>query len=142
MKEKLEQLLAEGKAKIEAVRTEPELQEVKALLLGKQGKLTELLKELPKLDVSLRPEMGKAVNQTKAQLTELLDERRNELKMKASEVDPDFDISVPGILPSGGGLHPITQMCYDLNDAFRSMGFEIFEEDDITSEPPQRSQSP
>ena len=134
MKEKLEQLLAEGKAKIEAVRTEPELQEVKALLLGKQGKLTELLKELPKLDVSLRPEMGKAVNQAKAQLTALLDDRRNELKMKASEVDPDFDISVPGILPSGGGLHPITQMCYDLNDAFRSMGFEIFEEDDITSE--------
>ncbi len=25
-------------------------------------------------------------------------------------------------------------MCYDLNDAFRSMGFEIYEEDDITSE--------
>ena len=37
MKEKLEQLLAEGKAKIEAVRTEPELQEVKALLLGNGG---------------------------------------------------------------------------------------------------------
>ena len=134
MKEKLEKLLTEGRARIEAVRSEPELQEVKALLLGKQGTLTGLLKELPKLDVSLRPEMGKAVNQAKAQLTELLDQRRNELKMKASEVDPDFDISVPGILPSGGGLHPITQMCYDLNDAFRSMGFEIFEEDDITSE--------
>ena len=134
MKEKLEQLLTEGKAKIEAVRSETELQEIKALLLGKQGSLTELLKELPKLDVSLRPEMGKAVNQAKAQLTELLDARRNELKMKASEVDPDFDISVPGILPPSGGLHPITQMCYDLNDAFRSMGFEIYEEDDITSE--------
>ena len=37
-------------------------------------------------------------------------------------------------MPLSGGLHPITQMCYDLNDAFRSMGFEIFEEDDITSE--------
>ena len=37
-------------------------------------------------------------------------------------------------MPSAGGLHPITQMCYDLNDAFRSMGFEIFEEDEITSE--------
>ena len=79
MKEKLEQLLTEGKAKIEAVRSETELQEIKALLLGKQGSLTELLKELPKLDVSLRPEMGKAVNQAKAQLTELLDQRRNEL---------------------------------------------------------------
>ena len=95
MKEKLEKLLAEGRARIEGVRSEPELQEVKALLLGKQGSLTELLKELPKLDVSLRPEMGKAVNQAKGQLTELLEQRRNELKMKASEVSPDFDISVP-----------------------------------------------
>ena len=134
MKEKLEKLLAEGRARIEGVRSEPELQEVKALLLGKQGSLTELMKELPKLDVSLRPEMGKAVNQVKGQLSALLDERRDELKMKASEVDPDFDISVPGTMPLSGGLHPITQMCYDLNDAFRSMGFEIFEEDDITSE--------
>ena len=57
-----------------------------------------------------------------------------ELKLKASEISPDFDCSVPGILPNSGGLHPITQMCYDLNDAFRSMGFEIFQEKDITSE--------
>ena len=134
MKEKLTQLLQEGKDRIDAVRSEAELQEVKALLLGKQGSLTGLLKELPKLDAALRPEMGKAVNQAKAQLTALLDQRREELKLKASEVSPDFDISVPGILPPSGGLYPITQMCYDLNDAFRSMGFEIFEESDITSE--------
>ena len=134
MKEKLEQLLAEGKARIEAVRSETELQDIKAALVGKQGSLTELMKELPKLDAALRPEMGKAVNQVKGQLSALLDARRDELKMKASEVDPDFDISVPGTLPLSGGLHPITQMCYDLNDAFRSMGFEIYEEDDITSE--------
>ena len=134
MKEKLDALLLEGKQKIESAKNETELQDVKALLLGKQSPLTEMLKELPKLDVSVRPEMGKAVNQVKSQLTALIDERRNELKMKASEVSADFDISVPGIRPLGGGLHPITQMCYDLNDAFRSMGFEVFEEDDITSE--------
>ena len=122
------------KEKIRAARSEGELQEVKGLLLGKQGALTGLLKELPRLDVSLRPEMGKAVNQAKTQLTELLEAKREELKLKASEVDPDFDITVPGTAPLSGGLHPITQMCYDLNDAFRSMGFEIFEESDITSE--------
>ncbi|HCI67846.1 MAG TPA: phenylalanine--tRNA ligase subunit alpha, partial [Oscillibacter sp.] len=59
MKEKLEQLLAEGRQRIESVVSETELQDVKAALLGKQGGLTELMKELPKLDVSLRPEMGK-----------------------------------------------------------------------------------
>ena len=44
MKEKLEQLLAEGKARIEAVRSEAELQDIKAALVGKQGSLTELMK--------------------------------------------------------------------------------------------------
>ena len=78
MKEKLEQLLAEGKQRIASVATETELQDIKAALLGKQGSLTELMKELPKLDVSLRPEMGKAVNQVKGQLSALLDERRED----------------------------------------------------------------
>ena len=57
MKEKLTQLLQEGKDRIDAARSESELQEVKGLLLGKQGALTGLLKELPRLDVSLRPEI-------------------------------------------------------------------------------------
>ena len=77
MKEKLEQLLAEGRQRIESVVSETELQDVKAALLGKQGSLTELMKELPKLDVALRPEMGKAVNQVKGQLSALLDARRD-----------------------------------------------------------------
>lgn len=134
MKEKLEALLQEGMSKIEAAKNENELQEVKAFLLGKQSPLGELMKELPKLDVSERPVMGKMVNEVKQKLSGRIDEVREALKLKASEVSADFDISVPGTLPLGGGLHPITQMCYDLNDAFRSMGFEVFEEDDITSE--------
>ena len=44
MKEKLEQLLAEGKQRIASVATETELQDIKAALLGKQGSLTELMK--------------------------------------------------------------------------------------------------
>ena len=134
MKEKLDALLREGAEKISAAQSESELQEVKGALLGKQGAVTELLKEIPKLDVSLRPEMGKAVNLVKNQLTEQIEARREELKLKASEISPDFDYTLPGISPQIGGLHPITQMCYDLNDAFRSMGFEVFGGPAITSE--------
>ena len=134
MKEKMEALLLEGTEKINAATTEQQLQDVKAALLGKQGTITELLKEIPKLDVSLRPEMGKAVNVVKTQLSTMIEEKRENLKLKASEVSPDFDCTIPGTAPLCGGLHPITQLRYDLNDAFRSMGFEIFEEDDITSE--------
>ncbi|MCQ2492331.1 MAG: phenylalanine--tRNA ligase subunit alpha, partial [Lachnospiraceae bacterium] len=134
MKDKINGILAEAKAKIAETTSESQLQTVKNALVGKQGTLSQMMKDIPKLDVSLRPEMGKLLNLAKKQVTELVDEKRMELKLKASEVSADFDVSVPGILPAGGGLHPITQMCYDLNDAFRSMGFEIFEEDDITSE--------
>ena len=134
MKEKLAALLQSGMERIEAAKNENELQETKAFLLGKQSPLGELMKELPKLDVSERPVMGKMVNEVKQKLSARIDEMRENLKLKASEVSADFDISVPGTMPLGGGLHPITQMCYDLNDAFRSMGFEVFEEDDITSE--------
>lgn len=54
--------------------------------------------------------------------------------MKASAIEGAIDLTLPGIRPLSGGLHPITQMCYDLNDAFLSLGFEVFAEDEITSE--------
>ena len=59
------------------------------------------MKEIPTVDVALRPEMGKLLNQAKNEVKDLIDEKRMELKLKASEVSPDFDCSVPGILPTG-----------------------------------------
>ncbi len=134
MKEKIEALLKEGLEQIKAADSEARLQEVKGAILGKQGTLTLLLKELPTLEESLRREMGKEVNMAKNALSEAIDTRREEIQMKASEISPDFDWTLPGTFTSKGALHPITQMCYDLNDAFRSMGFEVFSENDITSE--------
>ena len=134
MKDKLLKIFSEGQLAIEQVENEKQLQEVKAALLGKQGQLTAILKELPKIAPELRPEMGKAVNDVKTKLTAMIEQRRQELQLKAGEVSADFDYTMPGTLPPMGGLHPITQMRYDLDDAFRSMGFEIYQEDDITSE--------
>jgi len=134
MKDKLDAILKDGEERIAGAKTVAELQDVKASLLGKQGSLTDILKEIPRLDPSIRPEIGRDANKIKARLTDMIESRREEIYLKASEISPDFDLTVPGILPPGGALHPITQMCYDLNDTFRSMGFEIFEEYDITSE--------
>ena len=134
MRDKIVAIMEEAQKRISEASSESELQNAKTSFVGKQGSLSLLMKELPKVDAALRPETGKLLNQIKNQVTVLIDEKRTELKLKASEVSSDFDVSVPGIMPPSGGLHPITQMCYDLNDAFRSMGFEIYQEDDITSE--------
>ena len=100
MKEKLNAALQEGMAKITAATTESELNEIKAALLGKSGAVTELMKEIPKLDVSLRPEMGKEINRVKNALSEAIDATREAIKLKASEVGSDFDCTLPGILPT------------------------------------------
>ena len=44
-----------------------------------------LMKELPKLEPEKRPEMGKLLNQAKNEVTELIDAKRMELKLKAKE---------------------------------------------------------
>lgn len=134
MVDKMNSILVDGEKKISGAKTIDELKVVKSLLLGKQGAVTDILKELPRLEGSQRAEVGRSANKLKEHFTSLVESRGEELLLKASEIPADFDFTVPGIMPSGGGLHPITQMCYDLNDTFRSMGFEIFQESDITSE--------
>jgi len=134
MKEKLDEILKTGEEKIKDAHTLAMLQDVKSSLLGKQGALADILKEIPRLEASLRAEFGRAANDLKTKITDMIETRREEINLKASEISPDFDLTVTGIMPPAGALHPITQMCYDLNDTFRSMGFEIFEESDITSE--------
>jgi len=134
MQEKLDAILKNVEAEIKNTTTIAQLQNVKASVLGKNGSITKMLKEIPQLIASERAEVGRAVNQLKNRFLTLIDEQGQQIMLKKSEIPPDFDFTIPGIKPPGGGLHPITQMCYDLNDTFRSMGFEIFEEPDITSE--------
>ena len=134
MREKIDSLRLDGEGRIAGARTVAELQDVKASLLGKQGSLTEILKEIPRADASVRPEMGRAANELKNHFTALIESRGEAIRLAASAIPADFDLTVPGTPPRGGALHPITQMCYDLNDTFRSMGFEIFQESEITSE--------
>jgi phenylalanyl-tRNA synthetase alpha chain len=134
MKEKLAELRLDGEKRIASAATVAELQAVKGAILGKKGAITELLKEIPKLDPALRPEMGGAANELKNHLAGLMDEREETLRLAGAAISPDFDLTVPGTPPPSGALHPITQMRYDLDDTFRSLGFEIFQEDEITSE--------
>jgi phenylalanyl-tRNA synthetase alpha chain len=134
MQDKLNQILKEGEQKIKGAKTEIELQNIKAALIGKKSALTEILKEIPKLNAEIKAEIGIAANQIKNKFTELIEAKKEEICLKASEIPADFDFTLPGIPPTSGALHPITQMCYDLNDTFLSMGFELFQESDITSE--------
>ena len=134
MLEKLEKIREEGFRRI-AESTDPAMLEaVRKELTGKKSSLQEVLKSLGGLDPDMRRSVGMKANEVKNLFAEKIQARQEELIAGASAVEGEIDLTLPGIEVSGGALHPITQMCYDLNDAFRSLGFEIYSEDDISSE--------
>ena len=134
MKEKLNEILTDGEKKISGAASIAELYNIKSSILGKKGELAKLLKEIPTLESHLRSTIGKEANEIKNKLTKLVEAKEENINLSSNKISSSFDTSLPGIAPQEGALHPITQMCYDLNDAFRSLGFEIFSENDITSE--------
>lgn len=132
--ERLEVLKKRGMEKISSTKLPDELQLVRANLIGRKGELTEALKSVGQAAPELRKVLGQAANEVKEILSAALEARQDELLNEASAFKGEVDITLPGLTPPLGGLHPITQMSYDLNDAFRSLNFEVFAEPEITSE--------
>ena len=134
MKEKLEQIKNNGLKSIEEAKTIEELAEVRKDLTGKKSGLAEVLKTMGSLSNEERKEIGMITTDIKNIFATKLDEKEEELIANKSVLDEPIDLTLPGTKTSKGVLHPLTQMYYDLNDAFASLGFEVFSEDDISSE--------
>ena len=134
MENKLEEILKDGLTKIENVKTTIELEELKRDLLGKKSSLSEVLKSLGSMEPDKRKEIGIKATEIKSEFENKLKEKEDVLVEAQSVLKENLDITIPGKEIQSGALHPITQMCYDLNDAFLSLGFEVFSEDDISSE--------
>lgn len=134
MKSQLNDIRDQG---LDALRQAPSaesLEELRQKYLGKKGLLTNLLKGLGRLSAEERKEMGQLANEVKELFADELEDRKLQLLDQASLLPIPPDLTIPGLRLAQGGLHPVTQMCYDLNDSFRSLNFEIFSEDEITSE--------
>jgi len=134
MKERLEEIRKTGLKKIEDCKSVEELNEVRRELLGKKSDLSEVLKSLGSLSLEMKKEIGMSATEIKSVFGIKLQEKEDEIVALLSVLDSPIDLTLPGVSVSGGALHPITQMCYDLNDAFLSLGFEVYSEDDISSE--------
>lgn len=134
MKEKLEQIKENSLKKINETKSLTELQEVMKELTGKKSELTEIMKTMGSLSPEERREIGMITTEIKKVVAEANKLKEDELISLQSVLDSKIDLTLPGKEVSKGALHPITQMCYDLNQAFLSLGFEVYSEDDISSE--------
>lgn len=124
----------EALANIQAATTLERIEELRVSLLGRKGQITEMLKGLGAVDMAERKTVGALINALKTDATDAIEARRAILMDSSSVLARPIDVTVPGIAPSRGGLHPTIQMMYDLNDAFAALNFEVFEGPSVTSE--------
>lgn len=130
----LASLAAAYRKNLETCKSIEELAQLEAALLGKTGKLKLVLKSLGTLPPDDRKVLGGEANLLKVELTDLTANARERLLEKQSDGGAKFDLTLPGKKARIGGMHPISRTILDLNESFLSLGFEVFEGPEVSSE--------
>jgi phenylalanyl-tRNA synthetase alpha chain len=132
----LEDILLSAQREFAACATLADLEQAKALFLGKSGALTELMKQLGRLPATERPARGAAINQIKQAVEEALSARREAI-LAAEQAHKLYseavDVTMPGRGMGMGGLHPVSKTLARIEWLFRSLGFEVAEGPEIES---------
>jgi phenylalanyl-tRNA synthetase alpha chain len=129
-----ELLQQQALAEIEAAPDGRALETLRVELIGKKGRVTELLKQLGGLPPDARKAFGERVNRVKDALAAALEAKaaalsRAELDRRIA--DETLDVTLPGRGGDIGGLHPITHTIERISRIFGSMGFEVVEGPEI-----------
>lgn len=134
MKEKLENLKQEIKAKINDVTSVKELYDLKVIYLGKKGAINEFTSLMKELSVDEKKEFGMALNTFNLEVNSLLADKQNELEENALNdklTIEEIDITLPSTKLKVGGTHPLTKVIEEVEDLFVSMGYDIVEGPEI-----------
>ena len=124
----IENILKRGREASEKAADLRSLDDVRVAYLGKKGELTNLLKSLGQIDADERPKAGAKINEAKVALQEDLAARKDILEQAAlstSLLAEKVDVSLPGRRPATGGLHPVTQAMYRIEEIFTGAGYEV-----------------
>ncbi|HYM64985.1 MAG TPA: hypothetical protein VES68_00650, partial [Candidatus Sulfotelmatobacter sp.] len=100
------------------------LEETKLQFLGKNGKLTLTIKEITKVPVEKRKEIGILANEVKNTIEQALERQSDILtKTKNSKLLEKIDVTNPGIKPPLGHLHLVTQAIEEITEIFKKIGY-------------------
>ena len=90
---------------------------------------------IPTLAPDQRVIFGKQVNELKNRLLAFFGDRQKELEqMSPQGKECVVDISLPGITPDLGRMHPLTLVIREICDMFKRMGFTVVDGPEIESE--------
>lgn len=137
MEQKLKEIVARSLDKIKAAKTNKELALIKVEILGKNGELTGILRNVKELPVEQRPLAGKLVNDARAKLEAAFDARFKslyELELAKRLESEKIDITIDGKDLKPGALHPLTQVRNLVTDFFVRLGFMVVDSPEIETD--------
>ena len=130
MKERLEVIKEEAMKRLQEVDSMDGLNEIRVNVLGKKGKLTEVLKSMKDVPAEERPKVGQMVNEARTAIETKLEEVKSEIAAKARELKLKaevIDVTLPAKKAKIGHRHPNTIALEEVERIFVGMGYEVVE---------------
>jgi len=117
-----------GAAAFRGAINSKDLYEQKVQFLGKNGSLTEIMKEMAKLPKEERPSFGKKVNEIKVLLEQIYNEC--ELSLKHQEIDQqmlreEVDLTLPSYAMPQGSAHPVPKVIDEIVAIMARLGYSV-----------------
>ena len=133
----LNAIVLQAQAAFVQAATPADLENAKALFLGKAGRITELMKGMAALSVEEKKSRGAAINLAKQAIEVSLNDRRQALadaELQAQLRAEALDVTLPGRQRGQGGLHPVSLTLERIEAIFGSMGFDVAQGPEIESD--------
>jgi phenylalanyl-tRNA synthetase alpha chain len=134
MQEEIINLKNEAIAQIMSARDSAELEEIRAGYLGRNGKFTNLVRKIKEVPAEKRKEFGITLNESKKAIENLLSDKKQELIKILTEKREWFDLTMPGLKPSIGHLHPLTQVLAEVKHVFNYLGYQVADGPEIETD--------
>jgi phenylalanyl-tRNA synthetase alpha chain len=115
---------------IESATSTATLRELDIKFLGKNGLVTGMLKQIGSLPPEQRKDFGQQVNDAKARLQTLIEERVQKLKSgeRAEQFERErIDVTLPGRQIRVGNEHVLQQAANKIKEVLGGLGFEYLE---------------
>ncbi|MGH7057320.1 MAG: phenylalanine--tRNA ligase subunit alpha, partial [Acetobacteraceae bacterium] len=112
----------------------PALEALRVAVLGRQGRLTLLVRDIARLSPQERRSQGAALNRFKDEIIAAIAERRRGLQAVALESDlarERADVTLPPRPTPSGSIHPISRALEEIVAIFGAMGFTAIEGPEI-----------
>ena len=137
MKEQLDKLVQQALAGLSKVFDEQELQNWRIKHLGRSAEVGKVLEGLRKLPKEERPAVGRRVNEVKSSLKKAFDEKVQALRLQALERslgEEKLDVTLPGLSPKRGRIHPSTKTMREIISIWAEMGFQVYRSREVETD--------